>query len=95
MTITTMRPLPRFHRLPATLSLEGAARIELEEGIPVLRAPTAVQTRIEMLLHKQRTSGLSAEEEEELDRYEDLDDYLSFLNRVVRNLLWAQNQEEA
>ena len=95
MTITTMRPFPRFHRLPAMLSVENAARIELEEGIPVLRASTAVQARIEMLLYKQRTSGLSAEEEEELDRYEDIDDYLSFLNRVVRNLLWAQNEEGA
>lgn len=95
MTITSIRPIPRFHRLPATLPEEGAARIELEEGIPVLRASIAVQTRIEMLLQKQRTSGLNAEEEEELDRYEDIDDYLSFLNRVVRNLQWAQNQEGA
>jgi hypothetical protein len=90
MTITTMRPIPRLHRLPATLPAEGAVRIKLEEGVPIFRASATVQARIEALLLKQRTSQLSVEEEDELDRYEEIDDYLSFLNRVVRNLLQAE-----
>ncbi len=35
---TMVRPFPRLRSLPATLSLEGAVCIELEEGIPVFRA---------------------------------------------------------
>ena len=32
---------------------------------------------------------LAPEETTELDRYEELDEYLSFLNRMVRNMLAA------
>jgi len=38
-------PLPKFHTLPATLPIEGAIRIEIEEGSPILRASKSVQTR--------------------------------------------------
>lgn len=86
----TVNRIPRLRRLPATLPLEGAVRIELEEGIPIFRASTPVQERIEALLLKQQTSGLSPEEEQELEHYEEIDDYLSFLNRVVRNLVQTQ-----
>ena len=95
MTAVTIPPLPQLRRLPATLPVDGAVRIELEEGIPVFRASSAVQARVETLLRKQRTSRLSAEEEEDLDRYEEIDDYLSFLNRVVRNLLYAGSQRDS
>ena len=71
--------------LLAALPIELAVRIELEEGIPVLRASAAVQDRIEALLHKQEEAGLTREEVAELDRYEDIDAYLSHLNRIVRN----------
>jgi hypothetical protein len=86
---------PRLHRLPTTLPVEGAVRIEIEEGTPIFRASSAVQARIEALLLKQRASGLSAEEEQELDGYEEIDDYLSFLNRVVRNLVQVQASQDA
>ena len=78
--------LPRLHSLPASLPVEGAVRIELEEGVPIFRASDMVQERIAALLFKQQSSQLSAEEEQELDQYQELDDYLSFLNRTVRNL---------
>jgi len=77
------------------LSAENAVRIELEEGVPVFRASAAVQTRIEALLSEQHDSTLSPAEEQELDRYEAVDDYLSFLNRVVRNLYHSQGAQEA
>jgi hypothetical protein len=83
----TTQLLPKLNRLPVTLPAEGAVRIELEEGVPIFRASNVVQTRIESLLSKQRASRLTVEEEQELDSYEEVDDYLSFLNRTVRNLL--------
>jgi hypothetical protein len=58
--------------------------MELVEGIPIFRASSLVQTRIEALLAKQQDKPLSLEEEEELDCYEEVDDYLSFVNRMVR-----------
>ncbi len=71
--------------------MEGAVRIELEEGIPIFRATSTVQARVEELLNKQHENRLTEAEEQELDRYEEIDDYLSFVNRTVRNLFLAQN----
>jgi hypothetical protein len=85
-----MQPLPQLHNLPATLPLEGAVRIELEEGVPVFRASNVIRDRIEDLVIKQRREGLSKGEEEELDRYEEVDDYLSFVNRVMRNVIQSE-----
>jgi hypothetical protein len=86
---------PQLQRLPATLPAEGAVRIEIEEGVPIFRASAAVQARIETFLAKQQATGLSAEEEQELDSYEEIDDYLSFLNRVVRNLAHSSPTQDA
>jgi hypothetical protein len=82
--------LPKLQSLPATLPIEGAVQIELEEGVLIFRASSTVQTRIETLLLKQQTVQLTPDEEQELNRYEEIDDYLSFLNRVVRNLSQTQ-----
>lgn len=87
--------LPKLNSLPASLPMEGAVRIELEEGIPIFHASSAVQERVEMLLTKQQEIPLSQEEEEELDHYEEIDDYLSFVNRTLRNLFFAQTQQES
>jgi len=87
--------LPNLHNLPASLPIEGAVRIELEEGVPIFRASQAVQTRVESLLSKQQSSQLTSQEEQELDRYEEIDDYLSFLNRTVRNLFQNQSQQSS
>ncbi|MGP1383548.1 MAG: hypothetical protein ACTS2F_08300 [Thainema sp.] len=76
-----------------SLPIEGAVRIELEEGIPVFRASSTVQNTVEALLAKQQMASLSAEEEEELDCYEEMDDYLSFVNRTLRNLFLSQSQQ--
>jgi len=76
---------PKLDRLPSQLPLEGAVRLELEEGVPVFRAASAVQNRVEVLLVKQQEGSLTVAEESELDAYEELDDHLSFVNRAVRN----------
>jgi hypothetical protein len=86
--------LPRLEFLPKELPVDNAVRIEIEDGVPIFKASATVQNRIEALVSKQRRSQISEEEERELDRYEEIDDYLSFLNRVVRNLMVAENQGE-
>ena len=93
MTNLLVNPLPNFQTLPASLPIEGAVRIELVEGVPIFKASTHVQERIEDLLDKNKDDGLTVEEENELDLYEEIDDYLSSLNRIVRDLTQAQSEE--
>ena len=95
MAETALYPLPNLRNLPAALPMETAVRIELEEGVPVFRASHLIQERIEALLRKQRETHLKAEEEKELDKYEEMDDYFSFVNRVVRNLLQSEKRGES
>jgi hypothetical protein len=85
-------PLPKLNTLPTTLPLDGAVRIELQEAVPIFRASQEVQNRIEELLDQQKLTTLSAAEAHELDSYEEMDDYLSFVNRTMRNLLLQENQ---
>jgi hypothetical protein len=82
--------LPKLKNLPEGFSTEGALRIELEEGVPIFRASSLVQSRIQDLLAKQQETILNSDEEQELDCYEEIDDYLSFVNRTVRNLYLSQ-----
>lgn len=89
----TLPVLPKLHSLPGSLPIDGAVRIELEEGIPIFRVSSNVQTRIEELLFKQKETPLNKDEEHELDSYEEIDDYLSFVNRTVRNLFMLQTQQ--
>src|SRR3712207_1023355 len=86
--------LPKLQNLPKTLPIEGAVSIELVEGSPIFRASSTVQNRIEELLEKQQTSSLNFDEEQELDLYEEIDDYLSFINRTVRNLYITESQSD-
>ncbi len=76
----------KLNFLPNSLPQEGAVSIELMEGVPIFRASKVVQQRIEGLLTKLQENRLSLEEEKELDNYEELDDYLSLVNRTVRKL---------
>ncbi|WP_414553307.1 hypothetical protein [Anabaena sp. CCY 0017] len=82
--MTINLPLKLSH-LPNSLPLDGAVCIELVEGVPIFRASSLVQGRIEALLIQQKESVLTSEEETELDEYEELDDYLSLVNRIIRN----------
>ena len=93
MTLTLVQPVPQIGKLPNTLPREGAVNLELEEGVLVLRVSQATQDRIEELLDKQSLAPLSEAEETELDQYENIDDYLSFINRLTRNLAQSQPQE--
>ena len=92
-----MLTLPALQALPSTLPLDWAINqrlrcaiaIELQDGIPTFRASHATQQRIETLLEQQQTAGLGADEELELDAYEEMDDCISFVNRTIRNLIGA------
>lgn len=86
MSLNTLPPTLELNQLPMTLPLETKIRIELEEGVPVMRASTTVQNRIQLLIQKEREATLTTREQKELERYEQLDDYLSLINRMVRNL---------
>ena len=93
MASSSGQTVPRLSELPVTFPRDGAINIEIEEGTPVLRATRAIQERIEELLDKQKDAQLTEAEESELRQYEEIDDYLSFLNRLVRNLTQFPTQE--
>ena len=84
--------IPKLNRLPETLLRDGAIHLELEQGIVIFRASVSVQERINELLDKQKANTLAAEEERELLEYEEVDDYLSHVNRLIRNL--SQSSED-
>jgi uncharacterized protein YnzC (UPF0291/DUF896 family) len=87
MTSSIISPLTA---LPKTLPIDGAIRIELQEGIPIFRASQQVQERIETLLDNRKERSLTEPEEQELDSYAEMDDYLSFVNRMIRNNLMPE-----
>ncbi len=91
MTLSSGYPLPKLELLPASLPLDGAVRLELQEGLPILKASITVQRRITALLRKHQDGELTQNEAEELERYEEIDDYLSLLNRLVRNQFHPQS----
>lgn len=86
MPKSSHQTFPTLRDLPATLPREAAVNIKIEQGALIFRVSKAVQKRIETLLHKERASDLTLAEERELQQYEELDDYLSYLNRLTRNL---------
>ena len=84
--INSIETVPKLYGLPVSLPRDSAVEIEVEESILVFRVSKIAQENIESLLDKQKASKLTDSEETELDRYEEIDDYLSFLNRLTRNL---------
>lgn len=80
---------PVSFSLPDTLPRDRAIELELVDGVLIFRASQFVRDRIETLLDKQRSVGLTEAEEREMDQYEELDDYLSYQNRLTRNHDWA------
>lgn len=89
----TLPVLPTLQNLPPHVAMDGAVRIELEAGVPIFRVTDRIQSRIEDLLSRQQEVSLSEAEEQELDSYEEIDDYLSFVNRTMRNLFVLEAQQ--
>ena len=84
--------LPKIRNLPKSLPMESAVRIEISEGIPILKASLPIQNRIEDLLFKQRESSLTEDENKELLLYEELNDYLTFTNLITQNMILKRLQ---
>ena len=82
MTTSTIAPITA---LPQNLPLDGAIAIALQDNVMIFRASSNIQQRIETWLDKRQETPLTATEEQELDDYEAIDDYLSFVNRMIRN----------
>jgi hypothetical protein len=94
MNLNLNQSVPALNSLPVSLPREGAIDIELEQGVLIFRVSSAVQEHIETLVEKERHSQLTPNEARELEQYEEIDDYLSFLNRLTRNLSQTQNGED-
>jgi hypothetical protein len=94
MILNLNQSVPVLTSLPVSLPREGAIEIELEQGVLVFRVSSAVQEHIETLVEKERNSQLTSDETRELEQYEEIDNYLSFLNRLTRNLSQSQNGED-
>lgn len=82
MNTSTITPLTT---LPQNLPLDGAIAITLQDGVMIFRASQNIQQRIENLLDKREKTSLTEIEEQELDDFAAIDDYLSFVNRMIRN----------
>lgn len=87
MTVLEPFQLKKIKKLPHSLSSEGAISLTVQDGVPILRASRSVQDRVHLLLDKATTGSLTQFEREELDRFEEIDDYLSYLNRLTRNAI--------
>lgn len=85
--INIFRPIPKLVKLPLKLNLDNAVGISLEGGTPIFKASPSIHSRVEILLQREKEGALTAEEKAELVGYEEIDDYLSFINRVARNLM--------
>lgn len=92
--IPSIESVPKLNGLPKGLSPDSAVEIEVEEGVLIFRVSKNAQERIENLLDKNRQNSLTDSEKTELDRYEEIDDYLSFLNRLTRNLSENNSEEK-
>jgi hypothetical protein len=95
MNTTSALPFSRLANLPTSVPSDSLVTIELQEGVPVFRASSYVQKRIDVLLRKQRDNKLTKDETDEIERYEEIDDYLSYVNRIVRNQLHQQDPRES
>ncbi len=84
--MNNVQTLPKLRKLPSSMPDDGAVNILLQEGVPIFRASHDVQERIQALVEKQQSGKLSEAEAEELEQYAEIDDYLSHLNRLVRNI---------
>lgn len=76
--------IQQFPKLKKAIK-ENSVRLEIEQGVVIFRASKEMQTRIEHLLEKNKSDSLTKSEEIELSAYEEIDDYLSHVNRLIRN----------
>ncbi len=81
MRAHSISPVPTLRHLPASLPLDGAVRLELQDGVPVLRASTAVRRRMTTLLRKQKHGTLPPSKMTELHDYPDHQDFRAAITK--------------
>ena len=64
---------------------DGAVSIEIQDEKIVLRASQQLQQRFEELVERRKNAILTAAESKQYDAICDLDDVLSWLNRLMRS----------
>jgi len=86
MAIEMKYPIPKLETIPSSFPTEGALSLEIREGIPIIRSSSIIQNKIDRLINKQKEYGLSPDETDEFDYFEQIDDYISLVNRITRNI---------
>jgi hypothetical protein len=86
MTTSLKDPNLTLGDLPARLRREGAINLEVKQGVIILRALQSCPRSHRSVVAKRQTAKLTRSERKELQQYEQIDDYLSLLNRLSRNL---------
>ena len=73
------------------LDLDSSAK-ELKERVisKSMKNLKEKMSGLDIQVERQKKAVLTLEEEKELDAYEELDDYLSLVNRTIRNLYSTQ-----
>lgn len=84
--MTTNLPI-KLEGLPKSLPREGAVRVELAQGVLVFRASRFFLERIEILTAKRSVAELTSEELQELQDYQELNNYLSWVNQAIVHTL--------
>jgi uncharacterized protein YnzC (UPF0291/DUF896 family) len=85
MSKQAIQQLPNIKKLPKSLINSQTVNLKIEQGVVIFRASAEMQNRIEDLLDKVKSDSLTKKEAEELEVFAEIDDYLSHVNRLIRN----------
>lgn len=85
--------VPKLPHLPGSPARNNAVEIKLEKEVLIFRASESIRNRIEDLLNKRKEVSLSESEKNELQEYEEIDDYLIYLNRLTRNFAESPDKD--
>jgi uncharacterized protein YnzC (UPF0291/DUF896 family) len=85
MSKQEIQQLPNIKKLPKSLINSQTVNLKIEQGVVIFRASAEMQNRIEDLLDKVKSDSLTKKEAEELEVFAEIDDYLSHVNRLIRN----------
>ena len=80
-----IQQLPKLKNVTKHLINDQSVNLRIEQGVVIFRASKEMQNRIEELLEKLKNGSLKSGEAKELETYGEIDDYLSHVNRLIRN----------
>lgn len=85
MNKQAIQQLPKLKKLSKGLVASQTVNLKIEQGVVIFRASAEMKNRIEDLLDKDKSNSLTKKEAEELEMFAEIDDYLSHVNRLIRN----------